>query len=260
MIIKLYIFLLKRNKKGLFNPFLKILLISSLFHFCKKENAFDCIKPTGKISTEIRPLTSFHSIVVQDKIDVYLKQDNNFNIQITAGKNIIKNIRTEIKNDTLYISNKNKCNFIRDPSKKIEAHIQLPKLKYLKHRGTGNIYTVNPFTQDSIILRIESPGDVHFQVNTHYFSGSTHGNGDVYISGQTNYFYYNFNGTNFIYADNLKINNYTYLESHSVGHAYVNINNAGMDATLFSKGNIYYYGSPSYLKYTSKGAGTVIKK
>ncbi|GIV26237.1 MAG: hypothetical protein KatS3mg027_0051 [Bacteroidia bacterium] len=236
-----------------------LLVLVVLFIFsCKKENAFDCAKPTGKIITESRNTSYFHTIVTQGKIDLYLKQGN-FSIQVKAGKNIIKNIETKIENETLYLANNNKCNFIRDPQKKIEIYIQLPELKYLKHNGSGNIYSESTFIQDTLILRIESPGDVHLNVQTHYFGGSTHGNGDLYITGITDYFYYNYNGTNYIYANDLKVQNYVYLESHSVGHAYVNLDNIGMDAALFSNGNIYYSGNPTYLSYKSKGKGRVIK-
>lgn len=243
-----------KNKNFIYTVILFVLLAG-----CKKDNNFNCPVFTGKTITEERNISYFHTIIIQDKIDVYLKQDANIRINVKAGKNLISNIKTEVKNETLYVSDKNKCGFIRDPKKKIEVTISLPKIKYLKHTGSGNIYTLNTFIQDSIIIRMETPGDIHLQVQTNYFGGSTHGNGDLYISGNTNYFYYNYNGTNFIYASNLKINNYTYLESHSVGHAYVNINNAGMDAALFSDGNIYYSGTPNYLNYTSKGKGTVIK-
>lgn len=237
--------------------FISVLILLS--NNCQKENAFDCLKPTGKIITETRQTPSFHTIIIKDKIDVYLNQSNLFNVSVKAGKNIIDNVITKVENETLYISNSNKCNFIRDPKKKIEVYVDLPELKYLKHNGSGNIYANQTFVQDSMIIRIESPGDVHLQIQTHYFGGSTHGNGDLYVSGQTDYFYYNYNGTNFIHAENLKINNYTYLESHSVGHAYVNIDNIGMDAALFSNGNIYYRGNPTYIRYSSKGKGKVIR-
>ncbi|GAB4204391.1 MAG: hypothetical protein Fur0023_12160 [Bacteroidia bacterium] len=240
-----------------FIPIILSLLFLS-FLSCKKENAFDCVKPTGKIITETRQTPYFHTIIINDKLDVYLKQDN-LNVSVKAGKNIIQNIITEVKNETLYIANNNKCNFIRDPQKKIEIYIHLPHLKYLKHNGSGNIYSVNTFVQDTIVIRMETPGDVHLNVQTKYFGGSTHGNGDLYVSGQTDYFYYHYNGTNFIYAEQLKINQYCYLESHSVGHAYVNIDHIGMDATLFSNGNIYYRGNPTYLHSSSKGKGKVIQ-
>jgi hypothetical protein len=236
-----------------------ILILSFYFNSCKKENAFDCIKPTGKIISETRNVSNFHTIIVEDKIDVYLKQDN-FNVMVKAGKNLINNVRTEVKNETLYVSNNNKCNFIRDPKKKIEVYIDLPYLKYLKHIGSGNIYSLNTFIQDSLIIRMETPGDVHLQVQTHYLGGSTHGNGDLYVSGKTDYFYYNFNGTNFIYAENLQVNNYIYLESHSVGDAFVNADNIGMDVALFTNGNVYYSGNPVFLNYSSKGKGKVVKK
>lgn len=227
---------------------------------CNKKNTFNCFTPAGKYTTEHRSLPSFHSIVIQDNIDVYLTQNSEYTAVVKAGKNLISNIHTEVKNETLYISNENKCNFLRDPKKKVEAYIHLPELRYLKHIGSGNISTLNTFVQDTLLLRIESPGDVRISVQTNYTGGSTHGNGDLYISGGTNYFYYYYNGTNYIHAENLKINNYTYLESHSVGHAYVNINNAGMDAALFSNGNIYYSGNPIFLNYYTRGKGTVIKQ
>ena len=245
------------NFKNYFTPFIFLLLFISS---CQKENAFDCLKPWGKIIEEIRPASPFHTIVVQDNIEVYLKQEA-FQIRVKAGKYLIDNVYTEIVNETLYIRNKNQCHFIRDPKKKIEVYVHLPKLKYLKHTGYGNIYTINTFVQDTMILRMETPGDVHLQVQTHYFGGSTHGNGDLYISGNTDYFYYYYNGTNFIYASPLSILHYAYLESHSVGHAYLHLSaNSGMDAALFSHGNIYYTGNPSYLKYTSKSKGIVIKQ
>ncbi len=174
-----------------------IILFASLIHLlisiaCKKDNNFHCTISAGKIITEERTSQYFHTIIIKDKIDVYLKQDSKFSISIKAGKNLMKNIITEIKNETLYVSNSNKCNFMIDPKKKIEAHIHLPQIKYLKHIGSGNVYTLNTFIQDSIIIRMETPGDIHMQVQTSYFGGSTHGNGDLYISGQTNYFYYNY--------------------------------------------------------------------
>lgn len=235
-----------------------ILFISNFFS-CKKENAWDCVKTAGKTISENRTLPPFHTIIIEDKIDVYLKQDQ-WNVLVKAGKNLIRNITTEVKSETLYIRNNNKCNFIRDPQKKVEAHIYLPELKYLKHTGSGNVYAINTFVQDTMIVRIESPGDVHLAIQTTYFGGSTHGNGDLYVSGHTKYFYYHYNGTNYIYARDLQVQNYVYLESHSVGHAYINLNNSGMDAALFTNGNIYYYGQASFLHYTYKGKGRVIRQ
>lgn len=251
------------SRRGVRGEVFSIIFISiSLLFFsnCKKDNPFDCFTPSGKIISETRSASAFHTIIIKDKMDIYLQQDSEYKIEVKAGKNIIHNVITEVKNETLYISNNNRCNFIRDPKKKTEVNISLPQLKYLKHTGSGNIYSINTFVQDTIIIRIESPGDVYLKVQTHYFGGSTHGNGDLYISGSTDLFYYNYNGTNFIYADNLQIQQYAYLESHSVGHAFININSAGMDAALFSNGNIYYYGNPNYLNFHSKGKGKVIKK
>lgn len=236
-----------------------VIIFSFLLAGCKKDNKFSCPIFTGEIITQERNVSYFHTIIIQDKIDVYLKQEANTTVSVKAGKNVINNIVTEIKNETLYVADKNKCDFIRDPKKKIEVYISLPDLKYLKHIGSGNVYSNSTFIQDSMIVRMETPGDVYLKVQTHYLGGSTHGNGDLYVSGSTDYFYYNYNGTNFIYANELKIHLYTYLESHSVGHAYVNIHQAGMDAVLYSNGNIYYTGTPNFLNYTTKAKGKVIK-
>ncbi len=227
---------------------------------CKKENMFDCLKPFGSVETETRTVSVFNQIVISSKVNVYLKQDNYYEVSVKAGKNMLSNIHTEAANGVLTIKDKNTCNFVRDPKNHIDIYITAPHFKYIKQLGEGTVYCVNTIQEDTLIIRIEASGDVHMDINTHLFDGSTHGNGDCYVSGTTDYFYYNYNGTNFIYASGLNVHSYIYLESHSVGHAYVNANNIGMDAALFTDGNIYYTGTPAFMHYTSRGKGSVIKE
>ena len=109
---------------------LKIRNIFILFVFafvvnsCKKENLYDCFKPTGTIETRVIEVSDFQHVVVFDKIDLYLTQGPNFEVKLEAGKNLFMNIKTTVSNGTLTIDNINKCNFVRSPKKKIVAYIK----------------------------------------------------------------------------------------------------------------------------------------
>ena len=91
---------------------------------CKKENRFDLVKRTGKETVEERSLSGFTTLLLYDKFDVELVSDTINKAIVIAGKNIIGNIPTEIKDGILTIRNNNKYNWSRSYSKtlKVELH------------------------------------------------------------------------------------------------------------------------------------------
>jgi hypothetical protein len=114
-----------------------ILILSVTIFFlmgCKKENSLDCFKSNGREVYEIRNLGSFTKIEVNEKIEVTVFKGTEFKIEVIAGKNIIKNIKTRIVNDTLKIENRNTCNFVRGYKKKVRVNVTLPYLHGLLMR------------------------------------------------------------------------------------------------------------------------------
>jgi len=227
---------------------------------CKKENWCDCVTSTGKENVIYHNMSDFTCISAKDKMDVYLTQGPNFEVKVEAGANLQRLIKTELDGETLKVFNNNRCNWVRGYKHKIKVYITAPYFKHIKNMGVGTIQSIGTITQDDISVRIENSGDVNLNLNTKSFGGSTHGNGDLYLSGTTGTFAYDFTGTNYLYTSDLKVTDYLYLHSASIGSAYVYAPDNGlMDIVLDKAGNAYYSGNPKTINLTRNNKGDLIK-
>lgn len=238
-----------------------ILITTLILAGCKKDHNNDLFKSTGKDETRVRELSGFRDIEIFDKIDVYVMQGPNFEVKVEAGKNMHIGILTEIKDSVLMISNENKCNFVRSPKRSIKVYITAPHFKKFKNNGVGSIYSLNTITEDSLFTNCTNSGDIHLSINAKYFRSSSHGNGDLYLSGKTLESDHYLNGTNFIYANDFTIASRIFIETYSVGHCYIKAPQNGLfEASLWTRGNIYYTGDPATINYKKYDKGDIIKK
>ena len=79
-----------------------ILIILLQFTSCKRVPL-----STGEMTTEVRQLEHFSKLKLFNNVNVTIMPCDTFMIEISAGKNLIKNITSEVNNDTLIIKNNN---------------------------------------------------------------------------------------------------------------------------------------------------------
>ena len=238
-----------------------IFISTFLVNSCKKENLGDCFKSAGKTETSTRYITGFNKIKVEDKLDLYVTQGNYYEVKVEAGKNLQSNIRTEVKDSTLTISNINKCNFVRSPKTSIKVFVTLPILRYIRSGGVGPIYFQNQVVGDSLDIRIGNSGDIHANIDMKYLATSTHGNGDLYITGKVDFSSHYTNGTNYLHLEELIIKDKIILNTYTIGDCYINAPlNGPMEVEIWESGNIYYSGTPTYYALNQKGKGQLIKQ
>jgi len=245
--------------------YIVMVITAGLLTSCSKDNAGDCFKSSGKAHTETRDLKYFKSINIEDKIDVFITQGSFWEVKVEAGKNLLKNIKTEVNDSTLTIKNINKCNFIRHPKNSIvKVLITIPYLRVLKNSGVGTVSLENEFLQDSMNVSLAGSGEIHLNVNLKYLHTSTHGNGDIYAKGFVDYGNHYTNGTNYLWFKDLIIKNRIDLNSYTIGHCYINaptnLTGGLMKLEIWESGNIYYKGEPDSLNLTRKGKGELIKE
>jgi hypothetical protein len=246
-------------KKIVYIFFVYALLLG--FASCKKDNMYDCFKTTGPIETRIREIPGFKSIELEDHINLYLTQGPVFEVKVQAGKHLHMNIATEVRDSVLHIENKNRCNWVRSPKKRINVYVTLPYLHSIRNNGVGSIYFENEFVQDTIRTRISNSGDMHIRVNVGYLITSVHGNGDLFAEGKAIENYNYTNGTNFVHLEDLTVQSYIFIETYSVGHCYINAPvNGPIVATMWRSGNIYYKGTPTSITLYRNGKGDLIKE
>lgn len=232
---------------------LLIIIIPFFFTACKKENACDCIKRTGKIITEKRNIDGFDKILIENNLNVFITQDSIFEIVVEAGENIAPLIKTEVRNNTLICRNENRCNWTRSYGKPLNIYIKMPYVKYITSNGTGNITSLNTITTDTFDLQTKNSGNITVKAHSKKILSHMHGSGDITLIGYTDEHACDIGGTGFLYCDALETN-YTYLHTFTLGLCYVYATNL-LICNIDRKGDVYCYGKPKTVIYSSKSSG-----
>ncbi len=237
--------------KKIFTGFLVLII----FFSCKKDNQCDCLKSTGEVTTEVREIAPFSSIVLKHNINLFIKQDSVFSCIVEAGENLLPEIITKVEDGKLTISNENKCNWVRSFKKEINVYLTFRNLNLFEYRGSGNIYCADTLFLDS--LRFDSwdgSGKANFLLHTKSSQFNLHtGPADLDVSG--------FSGVNYLYsagngkADLVNLNTgYTFLTSKSTNNTFVYATKE-LFVWIDYIGDVYYKGSPYLIdeKYTGSG-------
>lgn len=235
-----------------------LLLLIALFPACKKENRCDCIKRTGSIITETRYINSFDQVFVENNLNVFITQDSTFNVKVEAGENIIPLIVTEVIDGTLYIRNRNRCNWTRSYDKPMNVYIQMPVIKYITSNGTGTIKSLNTITTDMFDIRTKNSGNIDLTINNSKITSHMHGSGDLTLHGTTNEHSCDIGGTAFLNCKDLQTT-YTWVHTFSTGLCYVSASNL-LICSIDQIGDVYCYGSPVTVQETKRGAGQLYLK
>lgn len=237
--------------KGSFLAIFALLLFS-----CRKENAFDCFKGSGRTVTESRALAAFEEIRINDKFETHLVQSTEYRVEVSCGEHIIKNIKTTSVGGTLTVVNDNKCNFVRGYNRQIVITIFTPSAKYVINDGVGALYIDEHFKQDSISVQVASSGDFHVNGEYRVIKTSSNGNGDMYLEGKTKTLFVYTHGINYVDAKNLEVSDYMFIHTVTIGDCYINAENTRQfDCKIENSGNIYYTGNPTVLnKYEESSA------
>jgi len=238
-----------------------LLFLSFLLLTCKKENLCDCFKGTGKQTSEERSLTSFNQVFVQDEIDLHLIEGNEYKVRVEAGKQVIKLVKTIVKDGVLTVSDENKCDFTRSYKREVIVYVTLPKIRKLRNDGLGDVYMDSQFVCDTLNYYCSNSGNMHLNLNADIVYGGMHGNGDVYMKGTLNESSIFAGGQGYFYGFDALAQK-VILTLNTSGRMEVNVNSfMKIDMLERSTGDIYYKGHPTEIwKATFAGKGNLVDK
>jgi hypothetical protein len=239
-----------------------ILVLVMLCSGCNKQNAFDCFKSSGPEITQLRYPLGFTNISLSDKMDVTVAQGAHFRLEVTAGQNLLTEIASYVRNDTLFLENNNLCNFVRGYEKKIHIIVIMPYVRRIVNNGVGTIRLAEEFMQDTLVVRAESSGDIYVNGIFRQVRTSSHGNGDIYLNGATNSLYVYTKGTNYLRGEEMTVRDYVFVETASLGQSYINGSQLDvLECNIHDDGNIYYTGNPATNDFSDgTGKGRLLKK
>lgn len=180
-------------------------------------------------------LTGFDSVQLQGTADLDITVGSKASVSFEGNEDAIRNIRTVVRGDTLFISRKDGNWFWNNDRGKVTAHITVPSLDRLDMRGSSNITIAGSESGSSSIT----------------ISGA----GRLVADGKLDWLSLVINGTG--RAD---------LTDMQIETAKVVVNGAGqvsldvrknLDATVNGTGDIVYAGEPEHVSSRVHGVGSV---
>ena len=215
---------------------------------------FDCFKSTGDVVTEHRNITSFREVEVYDNVNVIFVQDHTCFLDVNAGENLLPLIGTEMNDGKLSVSNRNKCNWVRDYSIPIIVYAHTPRLRRVITYSSGRITSQGKLQCDTIEADNRGNGDIELDVCAlEVYSKLVMG--DNIFRGQADYVYVFNTSIGFAICSGLTAKWETIINKGN-GNSFVNVSD-DLDAYIESSGNIFYSGNPVIHKSVS-GTGRLI--
>jgi hypothetical protein len=236
-----------------------LLLLVCMLSACKREQMDDCFTSTGSIRMEERSLEAFHGIDLDDRIDLVLDHLPATTITVEAGKNLLGQISTEVRDGVLHVRNENRCNWVRSFKPRITVRVPIDEVDLITVRGQGDVSATDTIRKDA--FRIEQWGgmgtaDLIVDVSVIHIGLHT-GAGDVILKGRTGHsanFYSGMLGT---------------IDASGMRARVVNVNNSGvgdfrcwahegLNVRINDAGDVYYRGDATVSSEIT-GSGRLIK-
>lgn len=233
-------------------PLIALLLV---FQSCSRNG---CPLTSGSMTSENRDLPPFNEIILNGKVNLILTQDSVQQVRVSAGKNLLPGIQTNVDNNVLTIGDNNTCSALRDPSDEVNVYISSGQLQNITYYGAGNITSTNTlqapiFTVDSwvgsgtITLNLQA-GLVNALVRNE--------NATIVLTGSTDSAYIYCGEAGAVNMLNCPAGKVA-IDHKSVRDIYVNVTDA-LHANIVYVGNVYYAGSPSTIDTLVTSAGRLI--
>ena len=133
---------------------------------------------------ETRPLEGFDAIEVGGGIDLFLRQGQNFVVEVEPDEaEDAAEIVTEVRERTLVIRRKSSFNFFSWDGDPGAVHVTLPALVSLTASGGSDVRTEGAFTSDNLQIVASGGSDLVMTVSATTLEAQASGGSDMRLSG-----------------------------------------------------------------------------
>jgi len=240
-----------------------LLILLALFGSisCNKEQLDDCITSSGPERTETRLLEYFNTVQISGFTDVYITRDLSKPISatVTAGRNLLGQMTTDVDNGTLYIENQNVCNWVRKFNQRTKIILNVHDLALLRTTQDAAITGSDLLLLDAIKVINEGSNNIYLHVDAKQLSAISKLQGDISIDGRADVLV--------AYTENLgKLNlegckgDFVFVTHHGRNDIRVHAFKL-LEVYIYNTGNVYYlYQQPiEGIKYARFGTGYLYK-
>jgi len=214
------------------------------------------IKGSGVIKTETREISDFNAISIDYPADVIVKQGENYAVVIEAEDNLLSQLDTSVRGDTLYLRNSERNWSQRIyPTKPVILTITVVDLKEMNLPTAGSI-EMNGLETDSLAVSVSGAGDINLSgVKINLIEFNISGAGKIFAEGKTEDFKLHISGVGEFNGGNLE-SKFATVSISGAGNATIWVESK-LDAHISGTGSIKYYGNPVSVDKNISGLGSV---
>ncbi|MEM6844011.1 MAG: head GIN domain-containing protein [Bacteroidota bacterium] len=217
-------------------PLILSIVLFPLFSFAQG------VRGDGNVVTETRPISFFSAIAVSGSVDVYLSQEEEASVMVEADENLQEIIQTEVKGNTLYISERK--NIRKAEARKV--YVGFRELTSLIAEGATDIYGRTPIRGETLEVGISGASDVTLEVYVDELICRIKGAADGYLSGEAIAMIARVSGSSDLEAGDL-ISQSCQVEASGASDAFVHATES-LDAKASGSSDIEYRGNPPTLR------------
>lgn len=208
---------------------------------------------SGVERTDTREVAKFTGIDVGGAFNVDVTCGQETKIEVTADDNLLQDIETSVRGNTLYIETKQNIS----PRTKVRIHITTPNIDDVQSSGASDL-VLNNIINEKLHIETSGAGSVKASVKTGKLTVETSGAGNVLLSGNADTFSVETSGAAEIKARDLKTKN-ARIDVSGAGDVELSVSDE-LSVSVSGAGDIRYYGSPKTVSKEVSGAGSVTKK
>ena len=215
-------------------------------------SCINTIDGNGEVVNEKRTVSSFSKIDISGNFEVILNQGDSEKLELEVDKNLLDLIKTEVKNNTLYISSKKSIG----NAKSINLYITVVDVDEIEASGAIDLKNKGTYHSDNLEIDISGAADVDLDLDVENLTMEMSGASETTLSGIANNFDIEISGAGELQAKKLKTRNTT-IDISGAGSAIVYAKKT-LNIQVSGAGSLQYKGSPKVEKSIS-GAGSIKK-
>ena len=208
---------------------------------------------SGNVVSERRDVSNFHSIEISYPARVLVKQGSEESLQIEAEDNLLPDLQTQVRNNTLEIFYKTKNGKHVNPTKMPIITIVVKDLASVDFTSAGEL-TIDNLKTDTLDVSLSGAGNLKLnKIVAKALGVNLSGAGSMSASGTSDDLNLNISGFGDFKGADLR-NKEARVDISGAGSATVWVDN-NLNAQISGAGSISYYGSASVTKQVSGVGG-----
>lgn len=213
----------------------------------------NCISASGKEVSEMRKPGTFSKVDVGGAMKVFLKQGTESSVSIEAAENIMPLIKTEVKGETLEISQKNSfCN----PGT-INVYITSPHFTGVSASGAVQVANADTLKSGDFSIDLSGASKVELAINTGSLKTDVSGACKMTLKGQCGNHKVDMSGACELNAIDLVAAKYD-IDASGACKLHINVLEE-LNSSMSGASYIEYKGQPKTVNADNSGASKVTK-